>query len=150
MIQDSEIFLWYRLYKFLWRNISVYIDIYVIDHCKLVSRCKSGIIFSLNHVPMQFGTPLDEPVKQYLFSSSRTSNYQAKKSNKSKHYHQQTECDRMFKLRKTLSTTLFKIDIINSQVQANVVVHGWDISCEIALAWMSLDLTDDKSTLVSV
>ena len=27
---------------------------------------------------------------------------------------------------------------------------GWGISCKIALRWMSLDLTDDKSTLVQV
>ena len=30
------------------------------------------------------------------------------------------------------------------------VIDGWGISCEIALWWMSLDLTDDKSTLVQV
>ena len=30
------------------------------------------------------------------------------------------------------------------------MIDGWDISCEIALRWMSLDLTDDKSTLVEV
>ena len=31
-----------------------------------------------------------------------------------------------------------------------LVNGGWDISCEIALRWMPLDLTDDKSTLVQV
>ena len=31
-----------------------------------------------------------------------------------------------------------------------VVVDGWAISCEIALIWMSLDFTDDQSTLVQV
>ena len=30
------------------------------------------------------------------------------------------------------------------------VVDGWGISFELALRWMSLDLTDDKSTLVQV
>ena len=34
--------------------------------------------------------------------------------------------------------------------QANLVMDGWGISSEIALRWMSLDLTDDKSTLVRV
>ena len=29
-------------------------------------------------------------------------------------------------------------------------IHGWGISCEIALKWMSLYLIDDKSTLVQV
>ena len=29
-------------------------------------------------------------------------------------------------------------------------IDSWGISCEIALRWMSLDLTDDKSTLVQV
>ena len=30
------------------------------------------------------------------------------------------------------------------------VIDGWGISCELALRWMSLDLTDNKSTLVQV
>ena len=30
------------------------------------------------------------------------------------------------------------------------VINGWGISCELALTWTSLDLTDDKSTLVQV
>ena len=30
------------------------------------------------------------------------------------------------------------------------VIGGWGIFCEIALRWMPLDLTDDKSTLVQV
>ena len=29
-------------------------------------------------------------------------------------------------------------------------IEGWGISCEIALIWMSLDFTDDQSTLVQV
>ena len=31
-----------------------------------------------------------------------------------------------------------------------LVIAGWGISCEIGLIWMSLDLTDDQSTLVLV
>ena len=31
-----------------------------------------------------------------------------------------------------------------------LVIFGWGISYEIALRWMSLDLTDDRSTLVQV
>ena len=30
------------------------------------------------------------------------------------------------------------------------VTDGWDISCKIAIRWMPLDLTDNKSTLVQV
>ena len=30
------------------------------------------------------------------------------------------------------------------------MIDGWGISCEIALRWMSLDLTDDMSTLIQV
>ena len=30
------------------------------------------------------------------------------------------------------------------------MIGGWDFSYEIALRWMSLDITDDKSTLVHV
>ena len=29
-------------------------------------------------------------------------------------------------------------------------IDGWSLSCEIALIWMSLDFTDDQSTLVQV
>ena len=31
-----------------------------------------------------------------------------------------------------------------------LVIDGWSISCEIALQWMSLDFTDDQSTLVQI
>ena len=31
-----------------------------------------------------------------------------------------------------------------------LVIDDWRISCEIAIRWMQLDLTDDKSTLVQV
>ena len=31
-----------------------------------------------------------------------------------------------------------------------LIIGGWDIFCKIALRWMSLDLIDDKSTLVQV
>ena len=31
-----------------------------------------------------------------------------------------------------------------------LVIDGWRISCKIALIWMSLDFTDDQSTLVQV
>ena len=31
-----------------------------------------------------------------------------------------------------------------------LVINGWDISCEIALIWMSLDFTDDQSTLLQM
>ena len=31
-----------------------------------------------------------------------------------------------------------------------LVIEGWGICCEIALIWMSLDFTDDQSTLVQV
>ena len=32
----------------------------------------------------------------------------------------------------------------------NLVIDGWDIFCEIALTWMSLNFTDNQSTLVQV
>ena len=31
-----------------------------------------------------------------------------------------------------------------------MLIDGWGISCEIALIWMSLDFTDDQSTLVQI
>ena len=39
------------------------------------------------------------------------------------------------------SILIFKLNLMNG---------GWGISCKIALRWMPLDLTDDKSTLVQV
>ena len=35
-------------------------------------------------------------------------------------------------------------------LQEILVIAGWGIFCEIALIWMSLDFTDDQSTLVQV
>ena len=35
-------------------------------------------------------------------------------------------------------------------LKLNLVIDGWGFFCETALRWMSLDLTDDKSTLVQV
>ena len=34
--------------------------------------------------------------------------------------------------------------------QGNLMIDGWGIACELTLRWMSLNLTDDKSTLVQV
>ena len=39
------------------------------------------------------------------------------------------------------------LDVIFKQI---LVIYGWGISCEIAPIWMSLDFTDDQSTLVQV
>ena len=41
-------------------------------------------------------------------------------------------------------------EIFRCNFQAILVIDGWGISCEITLRWMSLNLTDDKSTLVQV
>ena len=49
--------------------------------------------------------------------------------------HQSHHCEFNFRL------VIFKL---------NLVIGGWGISYEIALRWMPLDLTDDKSTLVQV
>ena len=35
-------------------------------------------------------------------------------------------------------------------VKQILVIDGWSICCELALIWMSLDFTDDQSTLVQV
>ena len=39
------------------------------------------------------------------------------------------------------------LEVIFNQI---LVIDGWGISCEIPLIWMTLDFTDDKSTLVQV
>ena len=40
-------------------------------------------------------------------------------------------------------------DILDGIIfKINLEIGGWGISCEIALRWISLYLTDDKSTLV--
>ena len=46
--------------------------------------------------------------------------------------------------------TIFHLQI-NSLAPGRLgVIDGWGISCETALIWMSLDFTDDQSTLVQV
>ena len=44
-------------------------------------------------------------------------------------------------LNKILDKSFFKLIL---------VIDGWGISCDIAIRWMSVDLTDDKLTLVQV
>ena len=44
----------------------------------------------------------------------------------------------------------FECNFRNVIFKRILVIDGWGISCEIALIWMSLDFTDDQSTLVQV
>ena len=44
----------------------------------------------------------------------------------------------------------FKWNFRHAIFKQTLVIDGWGISCEIALLWMSLDFTDDLSTLVQV
>ena len=44
----------------------------------------------------------------------------------------------------------FKYNFIHVILKQILVIDGWDISCEIALIYMSRDFTDDQSTLVQV
>ena len=48
--------------------------------------------------------------------------------------------------------TLFIIGFQQCQLNFKLILEvvGQSISCEIALRWMSLDCTDDKSTLLQV
>ena len=41
-------------------------------------------------------------------------------------------------------------EILNVIFKQILAIDGWGICCEIALIWMSLDFTDDQSTLVQV
>ena len=41
-------------------------------------------------------------------------------------------------------------EILDEYFWSQLVIDGWDTCCEIALRRMSLDLTDDKLTLVQV
>ena len=50
----------------------------------------------------------------------------------------------------SLAPGRFKVNFRWVIFKLNLVVNGWGISCETAVRWMSLDLTDDKSTLVQV
>ena len=54
------------------------------------------------------------------------------------------------KLLNSLATGKLEWNFRNLILQMTSVIDGWGISCELALRWMSLDLTDDKSTLVQV
>ena len=50
----------------------------------------------------------------------------------------------------SLAPGRFKVNLGWAIFKLILVVNGWGISCETALKWMSLDLTDDKSILVQV
>ena len=50
----------------------------------------------------------------------------------------------------SLAPGKFEWNFRYSILQIISVIDSWAISCELALRWMSLDLTDDKSTLVQV
>ena len=50
----------------------------------------------------------------------------------------------------SLTPGKFEWNFRYSILQIISVIGGWGISCELALRWMSLDLADDKSTLVQV
>ena len=50
----------------------------------------------------------------------------------------------------SLAPGRFELNFRYAPFQLILVIHGCGISCEIALMWLSLDLTDDKSTLVPV
>ena len=50
----------------------------------------------------------------------------------------------------SLAPGKFKWNFRQVIFKMNSVIDGWGISCEFPLTWMSLDLTDDKSTLVQV
>ena len=55
---------------------------------------------------------------------------------------------------KLLNLTHWRWEILMKFCKINfkviLISDGWGISCEIALRWLSLDLTDDKSTLIQV
>ena len=46
--------------------------------------------------------------------------------------------------------THWPLENLNVIFKKILVIDGWGISCEIAPIWMSLDFTDDQSTLVQV
>ena len=51
---------------------------------------------------------------------------------------------------KSLAPGKFEWNFIHVIFKQILVIDGWGICCEIALIWMSLDFTDDQSTLVQV
>ena len=54
------------------------------------------------------------------------------------------------KLLNSLSPGKFEWNFRHVIFKRILVIDGWHIYCEIALIWMSLDFTDDQSTLVQV
>ena len=51
---------------------------------------------------------------------------------------------------KSLAPGKFECNFRHVIFKQILVIHGWGISCEIALIWMSLDFTDVQSILVQV
>ena len=50
----------------------------------------------------------------------------------------------------SLTPGRFPWKFIRINFKLSLVLNGWGVSCEISPRWMSLHLTDDKSTLVQV
>ena len=50
----------------------------------------------------------------------------------------------------SLAPGRFECNFEHVKFKLILVIDGWGIFCEVALIWMSLDFTDDKSTLVQV
>ena len=50
----------------------------------------------------------------------------------------------------SLASGKFEWNLRNVKLRLILLIDGWGISCELALRWMSLDLNEDKSTLVQV
>ena len=55
-----------------------------------------------------------------------------------------------FVLFNSLAPGKFELNFRHVIFKPILVIDGWDIPCEIALLWMSLDITDDQSSLVLV
>ena len=65
------------------------------------------------------------------------------------HLVKETSHDNQFRQR-TLAPGKFEWNFRYLIFQKISVLDGWGISCELAFKWMSVDLTDDKSTFVQV
>ena len=50
----------------------------------------------------------------------------------------------------SLAPGIFEMNFVQVIFKINLAIYGRSISSEIVLRWMSMDLTDDKSTLVQV
>ena len=121
------------------RSIQNYAYSFILFRCDLVKLYHTNILES-HFTGTDWGIHTAAPCQQYFPSASEVT-----LKDKSK----LSPWIRLYPIN-SLAPGKFQWNFRYLIFQIISVIDGWVISCELALRWMSPDLTDDKSTLVQV